>query len=69
MKNIILLSFSVLIGMNSISCKQNNARENSTNVKIKEAGSGKIQAEEQPFCIKIDTLPKSDYYQANIDTF
>ncbi|MCT3921580.1 hypothetical protein HZP98_18115 [Elizabethkingia anophelis] len=69
MKNIILLSFSVLIGMSSISCKQNNATENSTNVKTKEASFSKMQTKEDPFCVKIDTLPKSDYYQMNIDTF
>lgn len=55
--------------MSSISCKQNNATENSTNVKTKEASFSKMQTKEDPFCVKIDTLPKSDYYQMNIDTF
>jgi len=65
----ILISLVIII---CISCKQNNYSKVDTkknDINAFQDTLKDLDVIKKPFCIKIDTLPKSDYYQVDLDTF
>ncbi len=62
---ILIVIFSIL------SCNQNEIKKTNTIQKIDLKVIKKLNnnSRKSDYCLKIDTLPKSNYYQTNLDTF
>ena len=74
MKNLILSLILILL-----SCKNNENKIYKTELVLRTSlsdttkknndGNRRLDELNLPYCFKIDTLPKSNYYQTNLDTF
>ena len=70
MKNLAFILIFILL-----SCKHNNKTNslknthNSGNTKIIKSNNKELKEIFLPYCFKIDTMPKSNYYQTKLDTF
>ena len=74
MKSLILSLILILL-----SCKKNNNKIYKTELVLRTSlsdttkknndGNRRLDELNLPYCFKIDTLPKSNYYQTNLDTF